>query len=132
VSAPQTRAPAGEAPDTRPTPALTKSLTDAGQQAKRALLWYLATGTPAPYPGMPDWRNIGDVDARPVSYDLVRILIGLIEPGLIGRGWDQITAYADELRAVLSDGDRGSGAQGEAERMLLDAINSCAPDREAP
>jgi len=111
---------------------VTKVPTDPAQQAKRALLWYLATGTTAPYPGMPNWRDIGDVDSSPVSHDLVRILIGLIDPGRIGQGWDQITAYADELAAVLAAGDYGSDVQGEAERMLLDAINTCAPDREAP
>jgi len=97
---------------------------DPAQQARRALLYYLATGTPAPHPGMPNQADIP-------LHDLINILRGLMPGGFLGARWDTVTTYAEQLRQVLADGGVGTTAEAFTEELLLDAINSAAPNREA-
>lgn len=113
-----TRVSAGDATETRPTPA-TNPLA---QRIRQSLLWYALTRTPHPQ-GIPDHNDL------PYS-DLASICRGLITDGVFSQRWEDAEMHAEKLRLVLAAGGVGTTAEAYAEAMLLDAINSCAPDRE--
>lgn len=95
---------------------------DPGQHARRALLYYLANGCPHPE-GMPDHRDIPPID-------LAVILAGLVDEPFEAK-WDHAAHTAKALADVRDDGLQGTTAEAFYEQLLLDAVNTCAPDREA-
>lgn len=114
----EARLPAREADTAR----VAATSPDPARQARRGLLFYLATGCPYPL-GMPNHLDIRDID-------LAVILHGLVDEPFEAK-WDHIEAAAGVLKAVLNEGGVGTTSEAYAEGLLLDAIRSAAPDRGA-